>query len=132
MKQLKNMFVMALAAMVLTSSATAMTKKEKPAALPVELQLAGNIQNMPLLQLVFKNNDNSSRYLVTITDENGVVLYNDQVTKGNAGKQFLLNTEDLGNATLQFEITDTKSRKSVQYRVSAAATITNKIAIEKL
>ncbi|MFN8243942.1 MAG: hypothetical protein U0X40_07810 [Ferruginibacter sp.] len=126
MKQYK--FVLAVVITAFLAVPAFALDHETPAAVPVELKLAGRLQNMPLLQLEFSQ-AGTHPCLVTITDENGLVLYHEKI---NTAKQFLLNTEDLGNAVLRFDITDLQSRKTVSYRVSPVATVLQQAELEKL
>lgn len=131
MRQKTITLSIALFAVLSLSNFTAKATEKNPVTIPVELLSAGSLQNMPLLQLNFLANADS-KYQVTITDESGLVLYNFNANGPQSSKQFLLNTEDLGNAVLRFEITDTKTRKSVVYRVVTGTTTTSKVAVEKL
>ncbi|MBK8521549.1 MAG: hypothetical protein WAT20_07880 [Ferruginibacter sp.] len=86
--------------------------------LPVELKYAGSFKNQPLIQLNFTGSKDENVFNIIITDESGVVFYNADLTGETFSKQFLLNTDDLGDAVLKFEITGKKSGKTVSYRVN--------------
>ncbi len=88
------------------------------AVVPVELKYLGNVKNLPLIQLDFAGTKTENEFSITITDENGIELYSADVKGEVFSKQFLLNTEDLGNAILTFEITGKKSGKTVSYTVN--------------
>ena len=87
-------------------------------AVPVELKFLGNVKNLPLLQLDFVGTKTENEFSISITDENGFELYSADVKGEVFSKQFLLNTYDLGNAILTFEITGKKSGKTVAYVVN--------------
>jgi hypothetical protein len=90
--------------------------------LPVELKYAGTFKNQPLIQLNFSGSKDENVFNIIITDESGVVFYNADVKGETFSKQFLLNTDDLGDAVLKFEITGKKSGKTVSYRVNRQVT----------
>ena len=101
-------------------------------ALPVELKFAGTFKNQPLVQLNFTGSTEDNAYSIAVTDESGIVLYNADVKGGVFSKQFLLNTDDLGDAVLNFEITGRKSGKKVVYKVSRQTNVSEQMDIVKL
>ena len=101
-------------------------------ALPVELKFAGTFKNQPLVQLNFTGSTEDNAYSISVTDESGIVLYNADVKGGIFSKQFLLNTNDLGDAVLNFEITGRKSGKKVVYKVSRQTNVSEQMDIVKL
>lgn len=107
------------------------TTLETP-ALPVELKFAGTFKNQPLVQLNFTGSTEDNAYSISVTDESGIVLYNADVKGGIFSKQFLLNTDDLGDAVLNFEITGRKSGKKVVYKVSRQTNVSEQMDIVKL
>ena len=107
------------------------TTLETP-ALPVELKFAGTFKNQPLVQLNFTGSTEDNAYSISVTDETGIVLYNADVKGGIFSKQFLLNTNDLGDAVLNFEITGRKSGKKVVYKVSRQTNVSEQMDIVKL
>ena len=92
-----------VASVMLFASATAAdTAYSDPNnALPVELMYAGRVNNQPLIQLTFAGSKEENLFGITVTDQSGVVLYSNNVRGENFSKQFLLNTDDLGDAVLR-------------------------------
>lgn len=86
--------------------------------LPVELKYAGTVKNQPLIQMNFTGSTEDNVYLIKVTDQSGIELYNNEVTGNIFSKQFLLNTDDLEDAILHFEIVGKKSGKKAHYQVS--------------
>ncbi len=117
MKQIKNIIAIALFSVIGFTPVMAADTTETP-TLPVELKYVGTFKNQPLIQLNFAGSTEDKVFNITITDETGVVLYNADVKGDVFSKQFLLNTDDLGDAVLKFEISGRKSGKSVSYRVN--------------
>lgn len=83
----------------------------------VEFKLIGNIENHPVLQVTF-NNAEESDFMVEVIDEYNNVLYKDYVKANNTTKKFMLNTDELGNVGVRFEITGKKSNKKVVFEVN--------------
>lgn len=101
-------------------------------ALPVELKFAGTFKNQPLIQLNFTGTGEDKVFSISITDETGIVLYSADVKASAFAKQFLLNTDDLGDAVLNFEITGRKTGKKVAYKVSRHTEVSEQMDIVKL
>lgn len=118
MKQIQIITAIAIFTMLNIAKLSAADTTENPTLLPVELKFAGTFNNQPLIQLNFTGVTDDRSYRILITDEAGIVLYNDDVKGETFSKQFLLNTDDLGDAVLIFEITGKKSGKTAQYKVS--------------
>lgn len=102
-------------------------------SLPVELKYAGNYNNQPLIQLNFSGTKEESVFNISVSDQAGLILYAADVKGENDfSKQFLLNTDDLGDAVLTFVITGKKSGKTVSYQVSRKKKITEQMDVVKL
>lgn len=101
-------------------------------SLPVELKFAGTLKNKPLVQLNFSSTSEDNVYKIVITDEAGIELYNNDVKGTVFSKQFLLNTDDLGDAVLYFEITGRKSGKKALYKVTRQQEVTQQMDVVKL
>ena len=69
---------------------------------------------------------------IVVRDENGNVLYRDKVKGGNVTKKFLLNTEELGDVAVQFEITGKKNEKTVIYEVNKKSRLVEDLVINKM
>ena len=118
MKQIKNIIAIAIFSVIgFTPVIAADTTLSNP-TLPVELKYAGTFKNQPLIQLNFAGSVEDKVFNILITDESGVVLYNADVKGDVFSKQFLLNTDDLGDTVLKFEISGKKSGKTVAYRIN--------------
>jgi hypothetical protein len=99
------------------SSAALATNDPKP-AVPVELTFAGYIRNQPLFQLNFTGNAQQDEFVITISDEYGIALYKENIKGQVFTKKFLLNTDEIGENTLRFEVYCKKTNNSVVYEVN--------------
>ncbi len=134
MKRTNTFTALTFASLLLFTTATAAdTAYSDPSnALPVELKYAGHVNNQPLLQLNFNGSKEENLFGITVTDQSGVVLYSNNLRGEHFSKQFLLNTDDLGDAVLTFEITSRKTGKSVSYKVSRQKSTTEQMNVVKL
>jgi hypothetical protein len=133
MKKTMNTRILAIALasiFTVTLSTTVLANDEKK-AIPVELKFIGNIENQPVFQLTFASPD-ENEFTIVVRDEFNTVLYRDYVKAGNVTKKFLLNTEELGNTTIQFEITGKKTHKKVIYEVNKQSRFVEDVVVNKM
>ena len=77
---------------------------EKNPTVPIEMKFAGMIKNQPMFQLNFAGNSLQDEFTISITDEYGNSLYRENIKGENFTKKFLLNTDEIADNTLRFEI----------------------------
>jgi hypothetical protein len=99
--------------------------------IPVELKYLGQFKNQPLFELNFTNAD-ESEFVVIIRDQDGTVLYKDNVKAGSISKKFLLNTEELGSVNLQMEIIGKKSDKTVVFAINQNSRVVEDVVVNKV
>lgn len=132
MKQNKMISVLAFFMLSVLSQAFANTTDDSLTTLPVELKLVGTIDDNPLLQLNFLGSNSENEFSISISDEEGIVLYSGKEKGEVISKKFLLNTEELGDAVLRFVITGKKSGKTVVYQVSTHRRVIEQMDLVKL
>ena len=126
-----RILAIALAATFTTAFSSPALANEEKKAIPVELKFVGNIESQPVFLLSF-NNAEENGYTIIVRDEYGNVLYRDKVKGGNIAKKFMLNTEELGDVALQFEIIGSKTEKSVVYEVNKQSRLVEDLVINKM
>ena len=99
-------------------SAQVVLANENGHTIPVELKFTGLIKNQPLFQLRFAGNAGHDEFTIVIRDEDSNILYRENIKAENFTKSFLLNTDEIGEDILQFEISSKKSNTSVVYEVN--------------
>ena len=119
-KIFRNSRLIAIAFFTLfTASAThAGDSSHTKPAIPAELRFAGMLNNDPLFILDVNGNAEHDDFIITINDRQGNSLYREAIKASIFSKKFLLNTEELGDETLLFEITSRKAKRSVVYEIS--------------
>ena len=132
MKQIKIIIAIAIFSALNFMQVNAADTTDNSTALPVELKFAGTFKNQPLIQLNFTGSTEDNAFRIVITDNAGIELYNNDVKGDVFSKQFLLNTDDLGDAVLHFEITGRKSGKKAIYKVSRQQQVTQQMDVLKL
>ncbi len=125
-----RILAIALAATFATASSTSALATEAKKAIPVELKFVGNIESQPVFQLSFDNAVESD-YTIVVRDEYNNVLYRDNVKGGKMTKKFMLNTEELGDVAIQFEIIGKKTEKTVIYEVNKKSRLVEDLVISK-
>ncbi len=118
-KIFKNNRIILIAFVTLFSSGIyANTLTNKDLLVPAELVYAGKINNQPLFQLNVAGDAHQNEFTIIIRDEKGNTLYNENIKAESFSKKFLLNTEELGDSDLQFEIISKKTSQSVTYEIN--------------
>jgi hypothetical protein len=105
---------------------------EKKPAVPAELVFVGNFKNQPVFQLSVAGSAEQDEFTINITDEFGVSLYKENVKSENFTKKFLLNTDEIGDNTLIFEVVCKKTKQSVTYEVNRNSRFVQDLAITKI
>ncbi|MBC7948734.1 MAG: hypothetical protein H7Y42_12675 [Chitinophagaceae bacterium] len=119
MKTMNNPRLIALAfaaALSVAFTSPALANDDKK-VIPVELNFIGNLQSQPLFHMVFTSTE-ETQYTIVVRDQFGNVLYKDVVKGKNITKKFLLNTEELGDAELKFEVTGRNNEKPVVFQIN--------------
>lgn len=99
--------------------------------IPVELKFIGNVKNQPLFHMTFNSTEESS-YTITVRDEYGNVLYKENVKGGTFTKKFMLNTEEIGEAELKFEVTGKGYEKPVVFEVNKYTRFVEDVVVNKV
>ena len=98
----------------------------------VELKYLGNIKNQQLFQLNVASIMKDDEFTIIITDDYGSSLYRENVKGENFIKKFLLNTDEIGDNTLRFEIFCNRTKKSVVYEVNRNTRLIQDIVINEV
>lgn len=129
-KIFKNNRIIAIAFMTVFASAVSPVAmaNDKP-ILPVELIYAGKMNNQPVFQLNVTGNADQNDFTIIIRDEQGNSLYWENIKAENFSKKFLLNTDEIGDDNVQFEIISRKTKQSVKYEINRHTRTVEDIAI---
>jgi hypothetical protein len=125
-----------LIAIVLIASFTtafvspAMANDDKK-AIPVELKFVGTMKNKPLFHLVFSGTE-EKEYTITVRDLYGNTFYKETVKGTSFMKKFLLNTDELDETELKFEISSKGFDKPVVFEVNNHSQYVENIVVNKL
>ena len=102
-------------------------------ALPVELKFLGNnVKNQPVFQLNFFGNAEENDFTITIRDDYGNSLFSENIKGEVFSKKFLLNTEEIGDEAVRFEITGRKSQKTIVFEVNHQSHLQEEMVVRKL
>ena len=129
-----NYFIRPFAIVLFTAfSFTAIAGEKNPTdtAVPVEMKFAGMINEQPVFQLSFSGTPELNDFTIIVLDEQNNVLYRENARGEQFSKKFLLNTDEIGDQTLRFEIYCTDNKRSVSYEVNRQTRFVQDIAIRK-
>ncbi len=115
---------------VFTLSATQKVQAEKPLSeVPVAIKYYGNVNTFPVFELSFNGNTEQNNFTILISDEFGNSLYRENIKGEIFTKKFAINTEELGESSLKFEIISNKTKNSVVFEVNRNSKIIQEIEI---
>ena len=101
-------------------------------SIPVEMKFMGYIKNQLLFKLNFAGNDQHNDFIIIIRDENGTTLYRENIKGEIFSKSFLLNSEELGDSALQFEVVSKRTKTSVVYEVNRNTRIEEELVVAEV
>ena len=129
---MKNKIIaIALFAVTSITTSTAVLANDDKNNVKSELKFIGNITNQPVFHRVL-DNIAAQDFTVIIRDERGNVLYRYSSNDGSFSKKFQLNTEDIGDDAVRFEITTGKNQKPVVYEVNRNTKVVQEVVVSKL
>lgn len=114
---MKKLFFIALACFLFVTTHSAFAgggEKESGA----ELIAAGRINKQPLYQLRL-NNEQTTRFYILVKDAFGEILHEEWATGKNITRTYQLNTTELGNTAVVFEVYNTLGWLTGSFRVNA-------------
>jgi hypothetical protein len=100
--------------------------------IPVEMKFMGYIKNQLLFKLNFAGTPEHNEFTIIIRDNQNNLLYRDNIKGEVFSKSFLLNTEEIGDDNLQFEIINKKTKESVVYEVNRNSGVKQELTISEL
>lgn len=132
MKKMINARAIAIALVSLSLAVTSPAiANDKDTVIPVELKFIGNLQNQPLFQMVF-NGTQESQFTIIIRDQFGSILHKEIVKGASISKKFLLNTEELGDADLKFEVSSKAYDKPVVFEINKQSRFVQDVVVTKV
>jgi hypothetical protein len=127
----RNMVLALVTFLTLAVSPAANATDDKNAT-SVELKFIGNYKNKPVFELQFAQAGTDNEYVVVIRDEYGNSIYRETFSSNILSKKFLLNTDEIGDDTLRFEITGKTSNKTVVYAVNQNSRFVEEVSVTKV
>ncbi len=100
--------------------------------IPVEMKFMGYFKNQLLFKLNFAGTPEQNEFTVVIRDDQNNILYRDNIKGENFSKSFLLNTDEIGDDNLQFEVINKKTKESVVYEVNRNSGVKEDLTISEL
>lgn len=97
----------------------------------IEFKFIGNYQQQPVFQLTY-NNSVENEFNVVVRDQHNNVLYRETLKGTSIAKKFILNTEEIGDGDVTFEITGKKGSKAIVYEVSNNSRLIQDVVVNKV
>jgi len=105
---------------------------EKSPVVPVALKYTGQINNQPIFELSFTGTSLQDNFTIVISDEYGNSLYRENIKGEIFTKKFALNTEELGESNIRFEIFCNKTKKSVSYDINRNTRVVHDVKVVEI
>lgn len=96
--------------------------------LSVELKYAGDIHNQPHYRLAVSGNTDLHPFTVNIRDQFNNLLFSENIQGENFTKSFVLNTNEIGDETICFEIVNKATKQSLTYEINRYSHLENATA----
>jgi hypothetical protein len=128
-----NNRIIAIAFMTVFSAALtpAMANGTNP-VLPVEIKYVGKIQNNPVFQLSVAGNGTQDDFTINIKDEYGNSLHMENIKGDSFTKKFMLAIEELGDYSIQIQVTSRKNKSTVSYAVNSNTRNVQEVIVNQL
>ncbi len=132
-KIFRNNRIVAIALLTVFSiAATSAAMANENPVIPVELKYAGKVNNQPAFQLKVNGNAEHNDFLVVIRDEYGNALYWENIKAESFTKKFVLNTDEIGDEKLRFEITSKKTKQTMKFEVDRNTRVVEEMSINQI
>lgn len=105
---------------------------EKTPVVPVALKYTGQVNNQPIFELSFHGSNLQDNFTIIISDEYGTALYRENIKGEIFTKKFALNTEELGDSNIRFEVFCNKTKKSVTYEINRNTRLVHEVAVVEI
>jgi hypothetical protein len=128
----KSIIVATLFAVFSTAFGSAAQANDSSRVIPVELKFLGEVKDQLVFQLNVDGTAEENEFTVTITDEAGLQLYRENVKGEKVTKRYLLNSDEIGNGIVHFQITSKKSNQTVVYEVNHVTHFVQDVVVNKL
>lgn len=112
-----------------TGVAAAAPVGDKTPVVPVEMKYAGLLNNQPVFELNFSGNPEQNQFTIIIRDEYGNSLYRENIKGEVFSKKFLLNTDEIEDNTLVFEVFCSNTREQVAFKVNREQRFVHEVTI---
>ncbi|MBI3138978.1 MAG: hypothetical protein HYZ15_10365 [Sphingobacteriales bacterium] len=112
--------------------APAAVATEHNPALPAEVKYVGKIQNNPVFELTVTGTGVQEDYVINVRDEHGNILHTENIKAESFTKKFMLALEELGDYSIQFQITGRKSKRTAVYSVNNNNHNVEEVRVSKL
>jgi len=113
-----NKRIVVIAFFTVFSTAVMPAKAHESDPVPVELRFIRWVKDQPIFQFDFRGNLQNDEFTIMIRDEFNNILHKENIKGEFFSKSFLLNTNEVADDTLYFEIRSKKSNQSKVYPVN--------------
>lgn len=96
-----------------------------------EISYVGNVNHLPVYRLSLNNKANEI-FFVSVTDNDGNVLYNEKVSGTKIVRNYQFDSDLYSEYDLTFTISNLKGKEVSVYNVSKSKKVINEVAVNKI
>jgi ABC-type nitrate/sulfonate/bicarbonate transport system substrate-binding protein len=96
-----------------------------------EISYVGNVNDLPVYRLSLNNKANEI-YFVSVTDNDGNVIYNEKVSGAKIVRNYQFDADLYSEYDLTFTISNLKGKTVSVYNVSKSKKVINEVAVNKV
>lgn len=96
-----------------------------------EISYVGNVNDLPVYRLSLNNKANEV-YFVSVTDNDGNVIYNEKVSGSKIVRNYQFDADLYSEYDLTFTISNLKGKTVSAYNVSKSKKVVNEVAVNKV
>ncbi len=119
-----------VAFLLFASSVQAANNGVKPEP-PVEIKYLGSLDEKPVFQINFNNEDGEKAYL-SLRDENGNIIYSELVKEKNYSRKIQLDNLELNNVKVTLSIRSKKENLTQAFQINHSLRTEENVEVAKL
>lgn len=127
----KTIVRVTLASFLVFSVLPGHTQDQVKPGIPVEIRYLGTIDNLPVFQIEFAN-ENNEVFTISIKDEDGNVLYKENVKEKKFLRKFKWDKTNLDESKLTFTLTGLKDAKTQVFEINTNTRVIADVVITRL
>jgi hypothetical protein len=129
--QISNLLTKVVFALFLFAAPVTMMAADKGKNPPAEIKYLGNVNDKPVFQIRF-DNENAEELVLSLRDVNGVVIYSEVVKDKKYSRNIQLENNELDGLKFTLALRSKKSTRTQTFQVSRSVRITEDVQVAQV